>query len=195
MENTDDARESGNSQGVNRERTARYVLDIIPESAGPWRPTAARSVIDSARDPVSQTFPAKEHSTGIALRPARRSRALLGSDRITRCDTPTGCRVVNPAGVDSKPAWSLTRENAVVSIAPEALAQLAAHEFDLAELDPPAFGTVDPADLLRTHPGRNRRLAAFSKIHLAANPPQAPQESSGMSCSPRVVRRPAGTLS
>ncbi|AMY02123.1 hypothetical protein AB0V79_13460 [Mesorhizobium ciceri] len=91
---------------------------------------------------------------------------MLGSDRITRYDTPTGCRVVNPAGVDSKPAWSLTRENAVVSIAPEALAQLAVHEFDLAELDPPAFGTVDPADLLRTHPGRNRRLAAFSRIHL-----------------------------
>ncbi|RWC47861.1 MAG: hypothetical protein EOS55_13350 [Mesorhizobium sp.] len=38
-------------------------------------------------------------------------------------------------------------------------------------------------------------LPEFSKIRPAANLPQAPQESSGMSCSPRIVRRPAGTIS
>lgn len=56
MKITDDARESGVSRGVNRERTARFVLDIIPESAGPRRVTARGSVISSVRDPVSQTF-------------------------------------------------------------------------------------------------------------------------------------------
>ncbi|RWC51665.1 MAG: AraC family transcriptional regulator [Mesorhizobium sp.] len=83
MKNTDDARESGDSRGVNRERTARYVLDIIPESAGPRRATARGSAIYSARGPASQRFLAKGHSTGMVLRPVRRLRTSLGSDRIT----------------------------------------------------------------------------------------------------------------
>ncbi|MER8447759.1 hypothetical protein NKH52_31795 [Mesorhizobium sp. M1066] len=83
MKNTDDARDSGDSRGVNRERTARYVLDIIPESAGPRRATTRRSVIYSVRDPVSQKFLAKKHSTGVVLRPARGMRASPGSDKIT----------------------------------------------------------------------------------------------------------------
>ncbi|WP_246675518.1 MULTISPECIES: AraC family transcriptional regulator [unclassified Mesorhizobium] len=145
MKHAGGARESGDSQGVDQERTARYVLDIIPESAGPRRATARGSVIYSVRSPGSQKFLAREHSTGIVLRPARKLRASLGSDRITQYDAPVGCLVVNPAGVDSTLAWSQTRENAVVSISPEALSELAAHEFDLPDvkLEPPAFGTVD----------------------------------------------------
>jgi AraC family transcriptional regulator len=75
----------------------------------------------------------------------RKLRASLGSDRIIEYDAPVGCLVINPAGVDSTLAWSATRQNAVVSIPPEALSELAVHEFDLAdvELQPPAFGTID----------------------------------------------------
>ncbi|WP_027056889.1 helix-turn-helix domain-containing protein [Mesorhizobium erdmanii] len=137
------ARESGGSQSI--DRMARYVLDIIPESAGPRRATARGSVIHSVRGPGSQNFLAREHSAGIVLRPGRKFRASLGSDRITEYDAPVGCLIVNPAGVDSTFAWSETRENAVVSISPEALSELAAYEFDAAdvELEPPAFGTVD----------------------------------------------------
>lgn len=137
------AREGGDSQSI--DRMARYVLDIIPESAGPRRATARGSVIHSVRGPGSQKFLAREHSAGIVLRPGRRFRASLGSDRITEYDAPVGCLVINPAGVDSTFAWSETRENAVVSISPEALLELAAYEFDVAdvELEPPAFGTVD----------------------------------------------------
>ncbi|MFC3325170.1 helix-turn-helix domain-containing protein [Mesorhizobium cantuariense] len=96
--------------------------------------------------PGSQKFLAKEHSAGIVLAPMRKLRASLGSDRIKEYDAPTGCMVINPAGVDSTLAWSATRENAVISISPAALSELAVHEFDLAdvELEPPAFGTVDP---------------------------------------------------
>lgn len=145
MKNADEARESGDSRGVDRKRTARYVLDIIPESAGPRRATTRGSVIYSVRSPGSQTFLAKEHSVGIMLAPARKLRASLGSDRITEYDAPVGCLVVNPAGVDSSLAWSVTRENAVVSLSPEALSELAGHEFDFAdvELEPLSFGTVD----------------------------------------------------
>ncbi|MGX7874719.1 AraC family transcriptional regulator [Mesorhizobium sp. ORM6] len=143
MKNADEARESGVSRGV--DRAARYVLDIIPESAGPRRATARGSVIHSVRGPGSQKFLAREHSAGIVLRPGRKFRASLGSDRITEYDAPVGCLVINPAGVDSSLAWSQTRENAVISISPEALSELAAHESDRAdtELEPPAFGTVD----------------------------------------------------
>jgi AraC family transcriptional regulator len=82
---------------------------------------------------------------GIVLAPVRKLRASLGSDRITEYDAPIGCLVVNPAGVDSSLAWSAIRENAVIAISPEALSELAAHEFDLAnvELEPPVFGSVD----------------------------------------------------
>lgn len=145
MKNADEARESGVSRGIDRERTARFVLDIIPESAGPRRATAQGSVIYSVRGPGSQTFLAKEHSVGIVLAPIRKLRASLGSDKLQEYDAPVGCLVINPAGVDSNLAWSATRENAVVSISPEALSALAAHEFDIGdpELRPPAFGTVD----------------------------------------------------
>ncbi|WP_245445632.1 hypothetical protein [Mesorhizobium kowhaii] len=145
MKNADEARESGDSQGVDRARTARHVFDIIPENAGPRRATPRGSAIYSVRAPGSQKFLAKEHSVGIVLAPVRKLRASLGSDRITEYDAPVGCLVINPAGVDSSLAWSETRENAVVSISPEALSELAAHEFDLTdvELEPPAFGTVD----------------------------------------------------
>ncbi|MBB6413008.1 helix-turn-helix transcriptional regulator [Mesorhizobium sangaii] len=41
-------------------------------------------------------------------------RASLGSDRLTEYHAPVGCPVINPAGVDSRLAWSATRENAVI---------------------------------------------------------------------------------
>ncbi|WP_292380237.1 hypothetical protein [Mesorhizobium sp.] len=133
MNNADEARESGVSRGIDRERTARYVLDLIPESAGPRRATAQGSVIYSVRGPGSQAFPAKEHSVGIVLAPIRKLRASLGSDKLQQYDAPVGCLVINPAGVDSNLAWSATRENALVSISPEALSALAAHEFDIGD--------------------------------------------------------------
>lgn len=126
-------------------RVDRNVFDIIPESAGPRKSTARGSAIYSVRSPGSQKFLAKEHSAGIVLSPSRKLRASMGSDRIKEYDAPVGCLVINPAGVDSSLAWSETRKNAVVSISPEALSELAAHELDLVdvELEPPAFGTVD----------------------------------------------------
>ncbi|RUW31147.1 MAG: AraC family transcriptional regulator [Mesorhizobium sp.] len=140
-----EARKSGDHRAAAREGAARHVLDIIPESAGPRRATMRGSVIHSIRSPGSQRFLAKEHSVGIMLAPARKLRASLGSDRIMEYDAPAGCLAVNPAGVDSSLTWVETRENAVISISPEALSDLAAHEFDFAdaELQPPAFGTVD----------------------------------------------------
>src|SRR5882757_2353473 len=145
MENAGEVRQSGDFQSADHDRAARHVLDIIPESAGPRTATMRGSVIHSIRSPGSQKFLAREHSVGIMLAPARKLRASLGSDKITEYDAPAGCVAVNPAGVDSTFAWSVTRENAVISISAEALSELAAHEFDLAnvELEPPAFGTVD----------------------------------------------------
>ncbi|OEC96289.1 AraC family transcriptional regulator [Rhizobium sp. YK2] len=135
--------------GEVRERTDRYVFDIIPESAGPRKATIRGSVVSSVREPGSQTFLAKEHAMGIVLAPMRGLRASLGSDKITQYDAPVGCLIINPAGVDSTLAWSETRENLVVAIPPQILSELALQEFDLAdpELEPPAFGTVDPIAL------------------------------------------------
>ncbi|NEV12638.1 AraC family transcriptional regulator [Rhizobium sp. SEMIA 4088] len=138
-----------NYAGEVRERAERYVFDIIPEYAGPRKATARGSVINSVRNPGSQTFLAKEHAMGIVLAPMRGLRASLGSDKITQYDAPVGCLIINPAGMDSSLAWSETRKNLVVAIPPETLSELALQEFDLAdiELRPPAFGTVDPIAL------------------------------------------------
>ncbi|AYG69795.1 MULTISPECIES: AraC family transcriptional regulator [unclassified Rhizobium] len=135
--------------GEARERADRYVFDIIPESAGPRKASMRGSVISSVRNPGSQTFLAREHAVGIVLAPMRGLRASLGSDRITQYDAPVGCLVVNPAGVDSTLAWQETRTNLVVAIPPDVLSELALQEFDLGnvELQPPAFGTVDPVAL------------------------------------------------
>jgi AraC family transcriptional regulator len=135
--------------GEARERVDRYVFDIIPESAGPRKATMRGSVISSVREPGSQTFLAKEHAMGIVLAPMRGLRASLGSDKITQYDAPVGSLIINPADVDSTLAWSETRENLVVAIPPQILSELALQEFDLAnvELEPPAFGTVDPIAL------------------------------------------------
>ncbi|WP_246662596.1 AraC family transcriptional regulator [Rhizobium sp. P44RR-XXIV] len=145
MNDAKDARERGAYEGVDRGRAERHVFDIIPENAGPRKATTRGSVIHSIRGPGSQKFLAKEHSAGIVLAPMRRLRASLGSDRVEEYDAPVGCLVINPANVDSSLAWSATRENVVIAIPPEALSELAMHEFDLAnvELEPPAFGTVD----------------------------------------------------
>lgn len=145
MKNAGGVPEGGDHRGADRERPARHVVDIIPEAAGPRIATLRGSVIYSVRSPGSQKFLAKEHSVGIMLAPARRLRASLGSDRIIEYDAPAGCLAVNPAGVDSSFTWTATRENAVISISPEALSELAAHEFDGSDLElvPPAFGTID----------------------------------------------------
>ena len=131
------------------ERADRYVFDIIPESAGPRRASMRGSVINSVRNPGSQTWVAREHAVAIVLAPSRGLRASLGSDRITQYDAPVGCLVVNPAGVDSTLAWTETRTNLVVAIPPDVLSELALQEFDLGnvELQPPDFGTVDPLAL------------------------------------------------
>jgi len=145
MNDAAEALERADFRRVDRERADRYVFDIIPEAAGPRKTTMRGSVIHSIRSPGSQTFLAKEHAVGIVLSPTPRLRASLGSDRITEYDAPTGCVVVNPAGVDSSLAWSETRKNLVVAIPPETLSELALQELDLAnvELESPAFGTVD----------------------------------------------------
>ncbi|MGN6775285.1 helix-turn-helix domain-containing protein [Rhizobium sp.] len=138
-----------NYAGEVRERADRYVFDIIPESSGPRKATARGSVINSVRNPGSQTWIAKEHAVAVVLAPSRGLRASLGSDRITQYDAPLGGLVVNPTGMDSTLAWSETRTNLVVAIPPDVLAELALQEFDLGnvELLPPAFGTVDPIAL------------------------------------------------
>jgi len=145
MKNAEELQERANYRDAVPGRVERYVFDIIPDSAGPRKATTRGSVIHSMRAPGSQKFLAKEHSFGVMLAPARKLRASLGSDRIKEYDAPVGCIAINPAGVDSSLAWSVTRKNVVISIPPEALSELAAHEFDGAavELEPPAFGTVD----------------------------------------------------
>lgn len=126
-------------------RTDRRVFETVPDDAGPRKTTLRGGVMYSVLSPGSHECLAKEHTAGILLAPLRKLRASLGSDKVKEFDAPAGCLSVVPAGVASSLTWTSTMEAAVVAIFPEALAELAAHESDIAdvELVPPPFGTVD----------------------------------------------------
>ncbi|KGM31992.1 AraC family transcriptional regulator [Inquilinus limosus MP06] len=127
-------------------RNGYNLLDVIPQPAGPRIATPRGGAFHSIRPPGSQTFLAQDHCVGIMLAPAPRFRATLGSDRPQIYDAPTGAIAIAPANVDSTLVWPTSRENAIIAITPESLQELAALEFDAAdvELQPPPFGAIDP---------------------------------------------------
>lgn len=127
-------------------RNGYNLLDVIPQPAGPRIATPRGGAFYSFRPPGSQTFLAQDHCVGIMLAPTPRFRVTLGSDRPQTYDAPTGAIGIAAANVDSTMVWQTTRENAIIAITPESLQELAALEFDAAdvELHPPPFGATDP---------------------------------------------------
>ncbi|WP_250888799.1 hypothetical protein [Mesorhizobium sp. dw_380] len=87
MNKADEARESGVSRGV--DRATRYVLDIIPESAGPRRATARGSIIYSIPSPALSELAIDEfHFAEAGLEPLAFGRGDLRVDAagsITNC--------------------------------------------------------------------------------------------------------------
>jgi AraC family transcriptional regulator len=128
---------------------ASQILDVIPESAGPRIATARGGAMHSVREPGSQAFLTDNHLAEVMLAPALRSMAAFGSDRMLEYDAPVGALVIYPANVEGRAVWSSTRESVIIAFRPESMAELAASELDAGhvELQPPAFGTVDPQAL------------------------------------------------
>ena len=144
----------------------RDVLNIVPEGAGPRRATSKGGVIYSVRASGAQAFRAKEHFARIMLAPMRRLKASLGNDRMYEYDALAGSLIVTPANVENAMSWSSTMESVIIALTPEALDELAVQEFGSArvELQPPPFGTVDPATL---------QIAEFLKVELMRQEPSS----------------------
>ncbi|CAN7363892.1 hypothetical protein [Mesorhizobium sp. LjRoot246] len=147
---------------------------------------------------------------GIVPAPARKLRTSLGSDRITECDAR---RVREYLDENFARKVMVAEPASVARVFPNHfIAWFAAtfgmppHRYLTGEERQPGQGVLPSSAEGRImakwqhllprdpRPEFSTSLAEFSKIRPAANPPQAPQESSGMSCSPRLVRRPAGTI-
>ncbi|EHK54194.1 helix-turn-helix domain-containing protein [Allomesorhizobium alhagi] len=97
----------------------------------------------------------------VSLTPAPGMRAAREGDKVQEFDAPAGMLAVIPANEENYVAWSSTRENVVVALAPESLLELAAREFDAGrvELQPPPFGTIDLSAL---HLGRQLKAELTS---------------------------------
>jgi AraC family transcriptional regulator len=147
MQDRSEVQERGS--GTARQRANQHIFSGIPESAGPRLTTFRGGAVYSLRPPGSQIFKAGTHFVAVILAPAPGIKASLGSDKVQEFDADEGTIVINPAKVESRVIWSSTMENAVVALTPESLLELAAHEFDLdqIELQPPPFGTIDPQAL------------------------------------------------
>ncbi|MDX8512106.1 helix-turn-helix transcriptional regulator [Mesorhizobium captivum] len=131
--------------GADWRQANQHIFKVIPESVGPRLITLRGGAVHSVRPPGSHIFKATGHFMAVMLAPAPGNRASLGSDKTQEYDATVGAIVINPADVESRVAWSSTRENIVLALTRESLFELALHEFDsdLVELQPPPFGTVD----------------------------------------------------
>ncbi|WP_159588023.1 helix-turn-helix domain-containing protein [Chelativorans xinjiangense] len=123
----------------------RRILDVIPSEVGPRHFSYRGGVVHSIRAPGTHSFVSEHHFFAVMLAPSPGITARLGSDKFQTYDAPLGMIVVNPANWDSQVRWQSTRENICVGIPTASMLDLAAQEFDLADvaLQPPAFGTVD----------------------------------------------------
>jgi AraC family transcriptional regulator len=144
MEHTTHVPERGGS-GADSRRAFYDSLRVIPESVGPRVAIPGGGVIHSIRGPGEQTVSSDSLFAAVMLAPAPRNRASLASDRMQAYDAPTGALVVQPANVEARAQWSVTRENLIIALRPETLCDLAVQEFGGGNVafQPPAFGTVD----------------------------------------------------
>lgn len=125
------------------------ILDIIPESAGPRLATFRGGAVYSDGRLEAQALTADSHFAAVVLAPALRNHTPVGRDGLADCNTPIGTLIIHPASVYRRPVWSYISESMIIALRPESTAEVAAHELDLdhVDLQPPAFGTVDPKAL------------------------------------------------
>jgi AraC family transcriptional regulator len=123
----------------------RDLLGVIPQHVGPRLSTLKGGVVHSIRPPGSMTFKSPGDFVAVVLAPVPRMESRLGSDAFQEFDTPVGTLVVSPANVDSASRWFSLRENLTVGYEPGFLAELAAREFSLPDLQLRVlpFGHVD----------------------------------------------------
>lgn len=111
------------------------LLECVPEDAGPRVMTFRGGAVHSVRSPGSQEFLSSGHCIAVMLAPSLGISAAFGSEPLRRFDAETGMIAVSPAGLRSRLVWTSRRENVVVAISPESMADLAANELDRVDVE------------------------------------------------------------
>lgn len=132
-----------------RKEKGRDLLEVIPKQLGLRLLTPQGVVVHSIRPPGSMNFKSPGDFVAVMLAPSPRLAGRLGSDRTRIVDARAGMLSINPAEVESFAHWSSLKENLAIGYQPGALAELAAREIDLPDLQlqPPPAGHVDPQAL------------------------------------------------
>jgi AraC family transcriptional regulator len=151
------------------------LLGSVPEDAGPRAMTFRGGAVHSVRSPGSQEFVSSGHCIAVMLAPSAGISAAFGSEPLRTFDAETGMIAVSPAGLRSRLIWTSRRENVVVAISPESMADLAANELGSVDLElRPTTRIVDLtalqfAKLIRSElnsPGHSSELYLDSLITL-----------------------------
>lgn len=148
---------------MDRQAANHHILKAIPRDVGPRVHTRGGGAVHSVRPPGSQTFTSSAHCVAVMLAASPRIQGGFASDKFESFDATAGMIAISPANMESKLIWPYRRENVVVAIESERLADLSASELDVGNVELRAtHAVVDPQAL---------QLAQLLKAELARNEP------------------------
>ncbi len=135
------------SAAPSRERQIanEHIFDEIPGNKGPRVITDRGAVAHVVRPPGSHRLRPREHMVAVMLAASPGIRVSFDDQRVHEYDGDAGTISVMPANSERKVTWSSTCEKVIVTMPPQRLLELSAHEFGAgrAVLQPPPFGLID----------------------------------------------------
>lgn len=155
------------------------LLRYIPDAWGPKLDADSGAVARTRIGPNEIAFKAPAHMALVMFTPQPNREVALNSDRKTITLAPVGAIELIPAQAELFARWRVSKENLLIALDQERLAQLAREEFDSEdfELRPPKPGYLDQqalllANLIREEFQRREsanRLSVDALITLFAN--------------------------
>lgn len=125
--------------------TSKHIFDEIPQNKGPRVITNRGAAAHVVRPPGSHTLRAREHMVAVMLASSPGIRVSFDDHIIHEYNGDAGMISVIPANTARNVTWSSTCEKVIVTVPPQRLLELAAHEFGAghAVLQPPPPGVID----------------------------------------------------
>ncbi len=130
---------------VERRIMNKHIFDEIPESKGPRVITDRGAVAHVVRPPGSHTLRPREHMVAVMLASSPGIRVTFDDHIIHEYDGDAGTISIMPANSERNVTWSSTCEKVIVTVPPQRLLELSAHEFGTRSgvLQPPPLGVID----------------------------------------------------
>ncbi|WP_234844136.1 helix-turn-helix domain-containing protein [Sinorhizobium meliloti] len=192
---------------MERQIANEHIFDEIPGNKGPRVITDRGAVAHVVRPPGSHRLRPREHMVAVMLAASPGIRVSFDDQRVHEYDGDAGTISVMPANSERKVTWSSTCEKVIVTMPPQRLLELSAHEFGAgrAVLQPPPFGLIDlralhlaemlKAELAREVPSKIyiESLITIFGVHIVRNYTGAdslpPRRKSGGGLSNRSAER------